>query len=35
MGEEHFFSRIQHALDFAWDSLGDEYDRTNCPLRVR
>ena len=35
MGDDHFFSRIQHALDYCWDSLGDEYDRTQCPLRRR
>ena len=35
MGQEHFFSRVQQALDYAWDSLGDEYDRTTCPLRAR
>ncbi|OOZ35648.1 sodium-independent anion transporter [Solemya velesiana gill symbiont] len=33
MGEGNFFSRITYALDFVWDSLGDEYDRTTCPLR--
>jgi SulP family sulfate permease len=33
MGDDHFFSRIQFALDFAWDGLGPDYDRTNCPLR--
>lgn len=33
MGEEHFFARIQNALDYAWDSLGEGYDRTTCPLR--
>jgi SulP family sulfate permease len=33
IGEERFFSRIQFALDFAWDGLGSEYDRTKCPLR--
>ena len=33
MGEEHFFARIQYALDYAWDSLGEAYDRTACPLR--
>lgn len=33
MGEDHFFSRIQFALTFAWDGLGDDYDRENCPLR--
>jgi len=35
LGEEHVFSRMQYALDYAWDSLGDEYDRSNCPLRRR
>ncbi|MES9961947.1 MAG: sulfate permease [Candidatus Sedimenticola sp. 20ELBAFRAG] len=35
MGEERFFSRIQLAIDFCWDSLGDSYDRTQCPLRRR
>jgi SulP family sulfate permease len=33
MKEDHFFSQIQNALDYVWDSLGDEYDRTKCPLR--
>ncbi len=33
MGEDHFFARVQNALDYVWDSLGDEYDRTKCPLR--
>lgn len=33
IGEDHFFSRIQYALDYAWDGLGDEYDRMSCPLR--
>ncbi|MCP3868602.1 MAG: sulfate permease [Gammaproteobacteria bacterium] len=33
MGKDHFFGRIQNALDYAWDSLGSEYDRTTCPLR--
>ena len=33
MGDDHFFSRIQFALDFAWDGLGPDYDRTSCPLR--
>ena len=33
MGKDHFFGRVQNALDFAWDSLGSEYDRTTCPLR--
>jgi SulP family sulfate permease len=33
MGEHHFFARIQNALDYAWDSMGDSYDRRACPLR--
>jgi len=33
MGENKFFARIQYSLDFVWNSLGDEYDRTQCPLR--
>lgn len=33
MKEDHFFSGIQNALDYVWDSLGEEYDRTKCPLR--
>lgn len=33
MGEDHFFSRIQFALNYAWDELGSEYDRNACPLR--
>jgi hypothetical protein len=32
MQEDHFFSGVQKALDYVWDSLGDEYDRTKCPL---
>ena len=35
LGESRLFSRIQYSLDYAWDRLGDEYDRTNCPLRMR
>lgn len=35
IGEEHFFSRIQNALDYVWDRLGSEYDRTTCPLRMK
>lgn len=35
LGEEHVFSRMQYALDYAWDSLGEHYDRSNCPLRRR
>lgn len=31
--EDHFFRNLQPALDYVWDSLGDDYDRTNCPLR--
>ncbi len=33
IGEEHFFSRVQFALNFAWDQLEPEYDRNTCPLR--
>jgi len=33
MGEQHFFARIQTALDYAWDSMGETYDRRSCPLR--
>jgi len=33
IGPEHFFSRIQFALNYAWDGLGTDYDRENCPLR--
>jgi SulP family sulfate permease len=29
------FPRIQHALEYAWNELGDEYDRSTCPLRER
>ena len=32
IGEDHFFARITPALSYAWDSLGDAYDRTTCPL---
>ena len=35
IGAEHFFSRVEQALDYAWDSLGEEYDRTTCPLRMQ
>ena len=35
LGEEHFFSRIQNALDYVWDRMGPEYDRTTCPLRMK
>ena len=35
VGEEHFFARITYALDYVWDSLGEEYDRTTCPLRMQ
>ena len=34
LGEDHFFSRVQFALNYAWDQLGDEYDRNTCPLRL-
>lgn len=33
IGENHFFSRVTQALHYAWDQLGDRYDRTTCPLR--
>jgi SulP family sulfate permease len=33
IGEDHFFSRIQFALDYAWNGLGPDYDRENCPVR--
>jgi SulP family sulfate permease len=33
--EDHFFAYTQQALDYVWDSLGDEYDRSQCPLRQR
>jgi sulfate permease, SulP family len=35
LGEEHFFSRIQNALDYVWDRMGADYDRTTCPLRMK
>jgi len=35
MGEDHFFPRIQHALNYTWDQMGDRYDRDACPLNVR
>ena len=33
LGTEHFFSRIQYALNYAWEGMGPDYDRENCPLR--
>ncbi len=33
MGEDHFFARVQFALEYAWDALGPDYDRNTCPLR--
>jgi len=33
LGEEHFFARVQNALDYAWDKLGDDH-AASCPLRV-
>jgi sulfate permease, SulP family len=33
MGEDHFFSRVTYALNYAWDQLGERYDRSTCPLR--
>ena len=35
LGEEHFFSDVQHGLDYVWDKLGEDYDRTTCPLRMQ
>ncbi|MES9856725.1 MAG: sulfate permease [Sedimenticola sp.] len=35
IGKDNFFSRVTSALDFVWDSMGEEYDRTSCPLRRR
>lgn len=35
IGEENFFSRVTSALDYVWDSMGEEYERTSCPLRNR
>ena len=34
IGEDHFFSRIQFALNYAWDNLEPDYDRNTCPLRL-
>ncbi|HHJ17292.1 MAG TPA: STAS domain-containing protein [Gammaproteobacteria bacterium] len=33
LGEGHFFPRVQNALDYAWEQLGDDH-ATNCPLHV-
>lgn len=30
---EYIISRVTQALHYAWDQLGDRYDRTTCPLR--
>ncbi|MEN8129519.1 MAG: sulfate permease [Pseudomonadota bacterium] len=36
ISEEHCcFPRIQHALEYVWNELGDDYDRSTCPLRER
>lgn len=35
IGADHFFARITYSLDYVWDSLGESYDRTKCPLRLR
>ena len=32
-GEEHFFSRVELALEYTWDKLAPDYDRNSCPLR--
>lgn len=34
LGQDRFFARMQYALEYAWDGLGDTYDRTTCPLRA-
>ncbi|MCP3664529.1 MAG: sulfate permease [Gammaproteobacteria bacterium] len=34
MGRDHFFARVETALNKVWDNLGDEYDRENCPLNL-
>ncbi|MCP4996863.1 MAG: sulfate permease [Gammaproteobacteria bacterium] len=34
MGRDHFFARVETALNRVWDDLGDEYDRENCPLNL-
>jgi SulP family sulfate permease len=33
MGDDHFFSRVDHALTAVWERLGPRYDRALCPLR--
>jgi MFS superfamily sulfate permease-like transporter len=33
IGEAHFFARVQNALDYAWEKLGDDH-AASCPLRV-
>ncbi len=33
MGEGHFFARVQNALDYAWEKLGDNH-AASCPLQV-
>ena len=33
LGEEHFFARVQNALDYAWEKLGDDH-AVHCPLHV-
>ncbi|VAW76596.1 Sulfate permease [hydrothermal vent metagenome] len=33
LGEEHFFARVQNALDYAWEELGDDHAAT-CPLHI-
>ncbi|MBE9568391.1 MAG: STAS domain-containing protein [Proteobacteria bacterium] len=34
LGEAHFFARVDNALDFAWQALGDEHNKEHCPLHV-
>ena len=33
IGEEHFFARVNHALEYAWEKLGRNH-AASCPLRV-
>ena len=32
LGEEHFFARVQNALDYAWEKLGNDH-AASCPLQ--
>ncbi|WP_132972576.1 SulP family inorganic anion transporter [Thiogranum longum] len=33
LGEERFFARVQNALDYAWEKLGNDH-AASCPLRT-